>query len=287
MLIQTHQLDEKQLIDLDALCETCRAQDGNIASIYRHLLEKYRGRPATLLCYKKQLIGFLAAFFFQEKTCEIALMVDPNARGKGVASQLLRTILPLMKEESVQTVVFSSPHGLNNDWFTRLGFCYQHSEYQMQRTQHQPIILDHEINIFRPATYDDIHDLCIIDNACFGTEQPNSAHRFHELLNDPNQTLFVIEKDKKPIGKAHLNWQQQGVRLTDIAILPQEQRRGYGNFLLANCINYALSKNKDLIRLDVETNNKRALELYTRLGFSISNATDFWSISEIGLTGFL
>jgi ribosomal protein S18 acetylase RimI-like enzyme len=303
MLIQTHQLDLKQLSDLDALCDACRAQDGNIVSIYRHLLEKHRGRPSTFLCYKKQLIGFLAAFFFQEKTCEIALMVAPNFRKKGVGSQLLRQVLPMMRNEFVQTVIFSSPHGINNDWFTRLGFCYHHSEYQMQRTLLQPIMINHAdyddprldrsthsqpiLNKFRIATHYDIHDLCTIDNACFGTDESNSLNRFYELLNDPNQTLFVLEKNQKIIGKAHLNWQEKAVRFTDIAIIPTEQRQGFGHYLLSRCINYALAANKQQIRLDVETNNKHALELYTRLGFGISNATDFWSISEIGLTGFL
>ena len=287
MLIQTHQLDEQQLNALDALCESCKKTDGNIVAIYRHLIEKYRTRPANLLRYQEKLVGFLGAFFFLEKTCELAIMVAPEFRKKGIASELIRAILPLLKDESVETLVFSAPHGLNDDWFSTIGLQYQNSEYQMQRTHLQPIATVNQTNTIRAANQDDIQVLCAIDIACFPNQHANMPSRFQELLNDPNQRLFLIEQDHIPIGKAHINWQEHGVRLTDIAIIPKEQGRGLGYALLAHCINHALAVNKPMIRLDVETNNKQALGLYTRLGFQINNATDYWCINELGLTDFL
>ena len=287
MLIQTHQLDDKQLLDLDALCSCCKKQDGNIVSIYRHLIEKYRSRPANILCYQEQMVGFLAAFFFSPTICEIALMVAPSFRKKGVASQLLQTIRPLIESEAIETIVFSAPHGLNDAWFTTMGLQYQHSEYQMQRTSTQPLTTKDPAQIIRLATIHDIDHLCAIDMACFPTQSPDMPHRFYELLHDPNQTLFVIEQNHIPIGKAHINWQEHGARLTDIAIIPTQQGRGFGGVLLTHCINVVLSMNKFIIRLDVETHNQNALGLYTRLGFEISNATDYWQMNEFGLTGFL
>lgn len=287
MLIQTHQLDEHQLNALDALCETCKKVDGNIVSIYRHLIDKYRSRPANLLCYQEQLVGFLGAFFFLEKTCELAIMVSPEFRRKGLASQLIRTIAPLFKDESVETIVFSAPHGLNDDWFSKIGLRYQNSEYQMQRAHLQPIATANHTKTIRAANQGDTNVLCAIDSACFPNQRANTPSRFQELLNDPNQSLFLIEQDHIPIGKAHINWLEKGARITDVAILPKEQGRGLGYALLAHCINHSLAVNKPIIRLDVETKNKSALGLYTRLGFEISNATDYWYIDELNLTDFL
>lgn len=289
MLIQTHQLDNQQLIDLDLLCINCKSTDGNLPAIYRHLLGKDRGRSSNILYYPEpgKLAGFLGAFFFYEKSCEIALMVAPEYRRQGLASKMLKTILPLIKEENVETLVFSSPHELNDDWLTGIGFLYQGSEFQMQRFSSTPIASQNKTVNIRLATQDDIPILCAIDHACFSTQNVNMAARFYNLLQDPANCLFMIEQADTSVGKAHLNWQPNGARLSDIAVLPSLQGHGLGTALLTHCINHSLSKNKANIILDVETTNRQALGLYTQLGFIINNAHDYWNIDELVLTAFL
>lgn len=286
MYIQTHQLDTKQLLDLDALCAWCKSHDGNVVSVYRHLIEHYRGRPANILCYEQTMVGFLAAFFFQEKQCELAIMVAPTARYKKIASQLLQRIYPLLESEHVETVVFSTPQGLNDAWFLSKQLQYEHSEYHMQRLSSEPILNSSSNLPIRLATINDIDCLCQIDAVCFSNQSPDISSRFYENLHDPNQSLFVIEYNQTLIGKAHIHWQETSVRLTDIAIIPEYQGRGFGSVLLEYCINYVLSMNKCIIHLDVETHNKHALGLYTRLGFHISNATDYWQMHMSDLTAF-
>ena len=83
MLIQTSQLDNTQLAELDILCAECNIVDKNTVTIYRHLLATDRLRPSSLMYFDdetKKMIGFLGAFFFLEGTCEIALMVAPNLK---------------------------------------------------------------------------------------------------------------------------------------------------------------------------------------------------------------
>ncbi len=290
MLIQTYQLDHKQLAQLDLLCADCKNNDSNVVAIYRHLLDTDRLRPANILYYEHDidvLTGFLGAFFFSEDTCEIALMVAPGIRRQGIASQMIKAILPLIQAEGIQRLIFSSPHGLNDEWLTASGFHYQGSEFEMQRSGNKPIAIQNSATRVRVATDADIPTLCAIDAACFPTHKIDPPTRICTLLNNPTHCLFMINQNGKAVGKAHLNWQPQGARLSDIAILPDHQKHGLGTALLAHCINHALAANKPNIVLDVETNNKQALRLYTRLGFAIINAHDYWSIDELGLTGFL
>jgi len=293
MLIQTSQLDPKQLAQLDLLCVDCKNIDGNVVAFYRHLLSTDRNRPANILYYEHHtddvevLTGYLGAFFFTEHACEIALMIAPGTRRQGVATQMIKAILPLVEAEGIQRFIFSSPHGLNDDWLTASGLHYQGSEFEMQRSENKPIpILDTSASV-RVATDTDISTLCAIDGACFPTHKIDTPTRIQTLLNDPTHCLFIINQNDKAVGKAHLNWQPQGARLSDIAILPDNQGRGLGTFLLTHCINHALAANKLNIVLDVETNNKHALRLYTHLGFVIINAHDYWSIDQFGLTDFL
>ncbi len=287
MLIQTHQLDAAQLRELDALCLECKQTDGNGVAIYSHLLGKNRGRPANVLYYQDRLVGFLGAFFFHANACEIGLMVAPAYRKKGIASRLMDAIRPLIQAEGVDTLIFSVPHGLYTDALTARGFVYEGSEYQMHRNTLEPAIIPDASLTLHRATHADIETLFIIDEACFPGEKIGMPARILSVLNDASVCLFLIHQNGVPVGKAHLNWQDNGVRLSDIGIMPHARKQGIGGVLLAHCINHALSQKKTDIWLDVESKNQNAHALYTRQGFEIKNAHDYWSIHEFGLTAFL
>jgi ribosomal protein S18 acetylase RimI-like enzyme len=289
MLIQTHQLDKQQLIDLDELCDMCQKYDGNAVALYRHLLSQNRGRPSSILYYQDTLlVGFLGAFFFHTNACEIALMVSPKYRRQGIASRMLDVILPLIRSEGINTVIFSSPPELNDLWFWASGLQKQGREYRMQRVSQESIslVMPHQVFI-RLATPADIPVLCTIGEACFPSEEDDRLTRFTSVLYDPHHTVFLITQHGMPVGKAHILWQENSARFSDIAILPTVQRQGLGGFLLSYCINHALLKGKTDLRLDVESHNQQALGLYTQLGFQINNAHDYWTIEEFGLTAFL
>lgn len=289
MIIQTHILDNQQLFAFDLLNAECKRVDGNVVASYRHLLGADRGRPSSILYYRdNQLIGFLAAFFFRDKACEIALMVAPSHRRKGVAKQMLDRILPLIRIEEVDTLVFSSPQGLNDPWLIACGLDYQSCEYQMQRNINEPIVLEQTSEV-RVATLRDIPYLCAIDEVCFPDLLIHDMPaQFNKRLNDPTQWIFVVTSNAgTPIGKAHFTSLSNSARLTDIGVLPNAQGRGFGSALLAHCVNFAYDASIPTIFLDVESANQHACNLYVRLGFSINNAHDYWRITEFGLTDFL
>lgn len=280
MLIQTQQLNHQQLTDLDALIDSCKRKDGNICAIYKHLLSQARPLPSNLLYYhKNQLIGFLSAYFFYADACEIAIMVHPSFRRHSIAKQLLQHIRPLLQEQQMQTLLFSTPNDSLKDWLNAKGFTYENSEYQMQRLSPEPIALVSQALSVHSATPADLSALCAIDEACFSSHAAYVSERMQYILGDSNYKILIAKKGGESIGKVHLNWHPDKVRLTDIGILPKDQRRGFGSEMLAHCINYCLSENQKNLYLDVESSNQHALKLYLRLGFIVSNAYDFWSIS--------
>lgn len=288
MLIQTPQLDLSQQRELDALCMECKQTDGNVVAIYPHLLKKNRGRPASVLYYdKERLIGFLGAFFFQSNACEIGLMIAPPHRRQGIASRLIQAIRPLLQSENVQNLIFSVPQGSHANTLMARGFHYQGSEYQMHRTSQEAAITTGPLLPVRQATDADLTTLAAIDQACFIGEKTGMLARILSQLNDPTVCIFLIHQNGVPVGKAHINWQTDGARVSDIGVLPYAQGQGIGGMMLTHCINHILMEKKYHICLDVESKNQHALGLYTRLGFKIDNAHDYWSIREFALTAFL
>ncbi len=279
MLISNHQLSTEQLEALESLRAQCKAHDGNVIANYRYLLSEIRPLPSNLLYYQQQqLVGFLSAFFFQQDTVEITLMVAPHSRRQGLATQMIHEILPLLQIQRIKTLNFSTPIGLNNEWLLAHGFQYLNCQYQMQRQQQSPLTITNNALAVRLATEADLPVLCTIDNACFPSSLPNVPQHFLDRLLDPNYQLFIAEINGVPIGKAHLHFQSKETRLTDLAILPEHQGCGLGGNLLAYCINYSLAHDHPTIKLDVETSNQKALKLYSHAGFVVDNAYDFWAI---------
>lgn len=277
MLICLNELSVTQLADIERLLLKCKEHDGNSIPIYKHLIEKKHPVPCNVLYYRNdELVGYLRSFFFFEDACEITLMVAPKFRRKRIATQLLETIIPVMKNEFVTKLIFSSPPKLHDEWFKSLGLIYRNSEYHMQyKLKNQSTIKPKPAKI-RYATTDDIKDLCVIDSFAFPNKKAEPEAIFHNLLHTHNCEIFVLTLDDKVIGKAHIFTESDKVRLTDIGIHPDYRAQGFGTSLIKHCINHCLLRNKTNIVLDVETNNDGALKLYKNLGFEITNSHDYW-----------
>lgn len=279
MLRTINQLNDQQLKELEQLKTISKKADGSIPNLYMHLLTQPRALPTIVLYYEQEkLIAFLSVYFFYDDAVEVAILVHPEARHKGIAKQLLRNIIPLIVEHNFFKLIFSSPAHLNDRWLPTLGCSYRHSEYYMERHNLNPL-LDHRKQLtFRMATIEDIPQLCLLDEACFHKTHAELEPRFQHILSERNYQIVLAFEKNQLVGKAHLRWQKHGATLSDIAVFPEKQGHGLGTALITHCINYALSEGKPELNLDVETHNQKALALYTRLGFLTQNASDYWSI---------
>jgi len=279
MIQNTNQITEQQLHDLIQLSELCKKKDGSTPNLYTHILIQHRAFPASLLYYQEdQLLAFLSVYFFYDDAVEVGLLVHPKHRKQGIAKELLQAILPLIQFQNYFKVIFSTPSSLNNKFLLNEGYSYSHSEYYMERRDLTPV-LEYKYNLaFRLATVEDIPILCALDELCFPQKHGDLLDRFNHLLDNREYIILLAFHEQILIGKAHLRWEEKGATLSDIAVYPAQQGKGYGTALIAYCINHALEEGKPLLNLDVETHNKRALNLYARLGFAVQNACDFWSI---------
>lgn len=280
MLICNNQLNTDQLSALNELATACREVDRDLPPLYLHILEQKRLSDSNFLFYQNDtLVGFLSIYFFYTNACEISLIVAPDKRRKGIAKQLIKAALPLLEAKQVDTLLFSTPEIINENWLSNLGLLYQNSEYHMERNSFEPILIKNNRLVIRKASETDIPALCSIDEVCFPVEPENMPLRFISILNDGDYSIMLAFLNNKAVGKAHIRWQKDEAIFSDIAIMPQYQSQGLGSELLANCINDALLLGKIKLALDVETSNHSALNLYTRHDFKSVNAIDFWAIN--------
>lgn len=288
MILQNGELTSAQLHHLKKLQAICLQEDGGLPNLYVPLLSKKRAIEANFLYYQEEnLIGFAAAYFFYPDACEITMLIMPSQRKQGIGKVLLKQVLSFIASFHLEKLIFSTGNKHLQGWLSALGFSYYISEYHMQRRLQAKDLPPSSLLSIRPAILQDIPLLCKIDEACFPNNQAPMEQRFTQLLADSEYTILVALLQDKLVGKAHINWLAEYAYLSDIAVLPAYQQQGFGGNILDYGIYWALQKRYNLLALDVETSNKKALNIYLQHGFLILHTTEYWTITPKALNAYL
>ena len=96
--------------------------------------------------------------------------------------------------------------------------------------------------------------------------------------NYPGAEFQVILLKDKPIGRLYVHRAQSGIRIMDIAILPEYRGRGIGSQLLNEILEEAQLNNLP-VSIHVERMNP-AMHLYERLGFYIIEERGIYFLME-------
>lgn len=272
------ELNLSQLNDVQQLLSDCEAFDKGGPIIYPSSLLHTR-LPALngLIYYHHKLIAFVSAYFFYKTACECSLMVSPSYRNRGLANNLLETLVPVLRSQQIEAIYFSASHSFPAENIPRLSFYA--CEYQLTLQLDKPIKKHTNRLRFRAATFDDIEILCELDQACFANHDIlTMALRFKDVIQSPHYHLLVGVLNGKPIAKAHIQWQQKRSILSDIAVFPDYQKQGYGSEVVHACLLESQQRGFKEVMLEVESSNEGALKLYTQQGFEVIKATNFWEM---------
>jgi len=100
--------------------------------------------------------------------------------------------------------------------------------------------------------------------AAFLRMQFEAQHRhYHEHF--PDAAFLVIVREGRPVGRLYVDRRREGIRIIDIALLPEQRGAGIGTNLLRGLLAEGDRLGKP-VSLHVEHLNP-AVRLYERLGF--------------------
>lgn len=291
MIIKNHQLSHAQIIEVDRLVAACEEHDAGKPAYYRHLLIENREAPNILYYDNQQLIGCLSVFYFYAHACEISLFIHPKYRRQGISRQLLDAILPELQQRGYVRVIFSCAQS-HSPWLKSLGLQKEESEYNMLHNADIPLPPQSNNLEVSSATNKDIPSLFAIDKVCFTEHNSRSLAQFAQWLQRHDYQIIIATYQQQIIGKAHVRiLTPQQVILSDIAILPAFQKRGFGSELLNKTLHHIytnLPLKQPKIVLNVATHNtSNALNIYLHHGFKITSQCDYWSIHLVNLLSIL
>jgi ribosomal protein S18 acetylase RimI-like enzyme len=100
---------------------------------------------------------------------------------------------------------------------------------------------------------------------------------FNEFVESPNLIIFVVEENKKLIAyinsKIHKSfWSKRGY-IDDLFVLKTYRKKGVATKLINEFIKFLEDKKINELQLSVSIKNKKAIELYEKLGFEIISKT--------------
>lgn len=120
----------------------------------------------------------------------------------------------------------------------------------------------------RPLLESDLGQVTEIEKACFAT--PWSERTFRNLLRRPDAVLLsAVYEERRVAGYAAMWVVGREAELGDLAVAPNDRRRGIGGELVEAVLAEARTRGVVRIFLEVREGNRSAQGLYLSRGFEI------------------
>ena len=265
-------------VALQAIAELERqvveADGGRLKLEWNNLRGRSGDRVEDLLWWDgERLLGFLGIYGFGE-TPELAGMVAPESRRRGIGSALLDAAAPLCRERSDRQPLLVVPR--QSIAGTRLALCrggtLDHSEHHLVLSG-EPTSGPHEPEIsLRPATAADVPVIVSLLERGFGSWGPDD-------LGARLERTVLIELRGAVVGTLFSERDDEGeAGIFGFVVEPSLQGRGIGRAALRQACEQLRADGARRIGLDVDVTNDRALGLYTSVGFTPVTTEDYYAL---------
>lgn len=223
-----------------------------------------------------RLLGFLGIYGSGRTHLELAGMVDPDARRRGIGRALLEEVLPIVKAYGVARIlaVVPRPSAAGKEFCRSYGMTYEHSEHAL-RLEARPGAAAREPELaLRQASVEDIPKLSDLFRDGFGDDGYVDPAR---LTGERSRTLMITQNGET-VGTMAVT--RDGARGAIYGFVVESGRRGggIGRRALRCACNDLFDAGADHVELEVEVENDRALGLYTSVGFSLLATDDYYEL---------
>lgn len=222
-----------------------------------------------------RLAGFLG-FYGYGSSLELAGMVAPDARRRGIATALLDAAMPLCRERGPRQVLLIVPRSSvgGQRLAVRRGGVLDHSEHALTLSGAPTGGPRDPALSLRPASAADVPFLSRLFEAGFGGPAPDDLLG---RLDAPDERTIVIELSGSAVGTLRVTREGDDAGVYGFVVDPPWQGRGIGRDALRRTCEELRAGGVRRIRLEVAVENDRALALYTGVGFEPVATEDYFS----------
>ncbi|SDD01947.1 Acetyltransferase (GNAT) domain-containing protein [Terribacillus halophilus] len=265
-----------QLKEIKALQQTVEQYDGIELKLNWDMLEnRSESEQTDFMSYEAgQLVGFLGLYSFGSKV-EVCGMVHPDYRRKGIFSELFQESIPAMEKARHKLLNVPADSISGKAWIETVNCTFKESEYMMRWEGEALPGSDGSVRL-RPSSLKDIEMKIQLDILCFDFDAEEAQVYNDRMEKDGFQKEFyIIETESKAVGKIRIHQNGKRSEIYGFAVLPEFQGKGYGRKALQEAVRMETAKGQRVF-LEVQTENEKALSLYTSIGFMKESQQNYY-----------
>jgi ribosomal protein S18 acetylase RimI-like enzyme len=268
-IVRVQGLGGDELAEVRGLMELCNRYEGLDLPLYLpEASSRAHGEPGPFLHYSQ---GELTGYFDSDPGNEACGMVHPDFRRRGIGRALVAAVGEQYRERGITRWFLicdeASPSG--PEFARALGARRRMSEYRMEWTgERAPAVHPSPESLsLQPVSGSD-RDLFVQTVAmAFGDPVEEVRQRYAQRLQEPQRRFYLACRNGEPIGTIGLCEERSAVYITSFGVLPAYQSRGFGRQILMWVLDRLSEEGLAMIRIEVQTENERALSLYRSCGF--------------------
>lgn len=280
-------LHQSDYDDINSLKELCLKEDKTSLKLeIDYKLNKIKEKSESInninefMFYNENnLIGYIGINQFGSGVLEVNGMVHPEYRRKGVFKKLFSLVKDEWhKRDSQSMLLLSDANSISGIEFIK-NICgnYDHSEYEMILRKDVKRELKLNNIKLREATKEDRKEIAWQNSIYFGIEYDGEEF---SLPEEYDSVIYIAEVNNTIIGKVHFEINDGVGGIYGLGVLPEYRRKGYGREILIMAIERLKEKNPNEIMLQVDVQNRNALELYKYCGFEETSTMEYYKLSK-------
>lgn len=289
-VVQKQTLTTGEIAAIKELVATCEQAENVHMRIDWAMLRSRSGSATNDFLYyvNAQLVGYLALDDRGGAENEIVGMVHPAFRRQGIFTALINAAFAECRTRGLRHMILicerSSASG--QAFLRSFGSTYSESEHEMWLTEEPVLKAGDERLIVRPARLNEVDALAQVQAESFEQDDERARWRVEERMEDAERSTYYIgvlgNADvgcEEPVGSLRVDLMEGVVGIYAFGVRPVYQGRGYGRQILTEIVHLLRQKGHQHILLDVNTENTRAINLYTSCGFRIRSTYDYYIIA--------
>lgn len=224
----------------------------------------------------ERLLGFLGIYGFASSP-ELAGMVAPDARRRGIGTALLDAAVPLCRDRGDRRplLIVPRPSAAGKRLALKRGGVLDHSEHALVLSGDPTGGPQDSAVSLRPATVGDLPLVSRLLEYGFGGPAPDGLA---DRLETPREQTAIVELSGSAVGTLHLIRGSDLAGIYGFAIDPAYQGRGIGRAALRLACRQLRAEGAERVGLEVDVENDRALTLYTAVGFQPVITEDYYAL---------
>lgn len=219
-----------------------------------------------------KLVGFALIYADKVDEAEISIIVSPEYRKKGIATNLMAEIKKVCANYRIKNLVYK----------TERIFCEEHpkwrgkyyiahdsvSEYLLEWQYHNMEAPTNLINL-ELAANSEIAEIAAGLAEAFEADYEEELVAVKQILSDSSMRLFVFKSNHQILGTCAVELGKECLYLFSIAIFKGFRNKGYGKQALSLLLLELRQLSELPIHLQVEVDNVVAKSVYQSIGFNI------------------